>query len=237
MIFLFLAVFLISNFLSLKYNLHIFQLNYYMPDTQIKWTFKNKWKFLGIFTLNIISIIGIIYLEKIGLIIASILTIINISIVIERNVKKKIVFTNRIIRMLAINYIILLILGIVFKDNINILIIIYLAISSIYPLYIIIIDYINKPINILINKYYINDAKKILNVMPNLKIIAVTGSYGKTSTKNYLAKIISSKYNVLYTPGNFNTLLGITRTIRTNLKPTHEVFICEIGIDRVRSNG
>ncbi|MDE5830414.1 MAG: UDP-N-acetylmuramoyl-tripeptide--D-alanyl-D-alanine ligase, partial [Clostridia bacterium] len=108
---------------------------------------------------------------------------------------------------------------------------------ALYPLYIIAINYINKPINNLINKYYINDAKKILKGMPNLKIIAVTGSYGKTSTKNYLAKILSSKYNVLYTPGNFNTLLGITKTIRANLKPTHEIFICEIGIDRVRTNG
>lgn len=48
-----------------------------------------------------------------------------------------------------------------------------------------------------------------------------------------MAKILSEKYNVLYTPGNFNTLLGITRTIRTQLKPTHEIFVCEVGIDRV----
>ena len=85
----------------------------------------------------------------------------------------------------------------------------------------------------MINKYYVNDAKKILKSMPNLKIITITGSYGKTSTKNYLAKILANKYNVLYTPGNFNTLLGITKTIRSQLKPTHEVFVCEVGIDRV----
>lgn len=130
MIYLFLAVFLISNFLSLKYNLHIFQLNYYMPDTQIKWTLKNKKKFLIILILNIISILEIIFLKKIGLIIASVLLVINIIIVIERNVKKKIVFTNRIIRMLAINYIILIVLGIIFRNNIQTIAIIYIILNA-----------------------------------------------------------------------------------------------------------
>lgn len=230
---LFIIIYLIVNFLSLKYNIHIFQLNYYMADTQIKWTFKNWKKFLSIFILNIISIILIIISNKIGTIIAIFLLLINLNLVIEKNVKKKIVFTNRVVRLLITNYTILFIFAILFKNNFNILKVIMLGINSIIPLYMILINYINKPINNLINKYYINDAKKILKSMPNLKIIAITGSYGKTSTKNYLAKILSTKYNVLYTPGNFNTLLGITRTIRNNLKPTHEIFVCEVGIDRV----
>ena len=226
-------VYLLVNFLSLKYSLHIFQLNYYMADTQIKWTLKNWKKFLLIFILNIVAIIGILSLDKIGYIVATCLLIANIMLVIERRVKKKIVFTKRVIRLFITNYLIILIIGIIFRNNYKIIATIMLGINSIIPLYTVLINYLNKPINNLINQYYINDAKKILKSMPNLKIIAVTGSYGKTSMKNYLAKILSSKYNVLYTPGNFNTLLGITRTIRTDLKPTHEVFVCEIGIDRV----
>lgn len=228
MIILNLSLYLILNFLSLKYNMHIFQLNYYMPDTQIKWTLKNKNKFLIIIALTLVQVISIVFLKEKAWAIIGVTLLINIILVIERNVKKKIVFTNRIIRMLAINYIILLVIGIIFRNNINLLGIIYIVINALTPIYMIIINYINKPINNIINKYYINDAKKILDGMKDLKIIAVTGSYGKTSTKNYLAKILSSKYNVLYTPGNFNTLLGITRTIRNNLKPTHQIFICEI---------
>lgn len=237
MIILFLAIFLISNFLSLKYNIHIFQLNYYMPDTQIKWTLKNWKKFLAILLLNIISIIGIMYLNENGIALGICMLLINSILVFERKVIKKIVFTNRVIRMFITNYIILLLLGFIFRNNFNILALIYLVINALIPIYMILINYINKPINILINKYYVNDAKKILKAHPNLKIIAITGSYGKTSMKNYLAKILSSKYNVLYTQGNYNTLLGITKTIRSSLKPTHEIFVCEVGIDRVRTNG
>jgi UDP-N-acetylmuramoyl-tripeptide--D-alanyl-D-alanine ligase len=65
--------------------------------------------------------------------------------------------------------------------------------------------------------------------MPHLKIIGITGSFGKTSTKHFLHRILSEKYNVLMTPGNFNTTLGVVRTVREHLKPHHEVFIVEMG--------
>ncbi len=215
-----------NNFLLLKYNLHIFQQNYYMADTQLKWLSKNIVKFLIILLINIVCI----YLIDISLILVGILTLINIYISIERNVIKKLVFTSRIKRIYVSNYLIIIILNFIFKDkSLNIL----LIINSISTIYMIVLNYINLPINKIIDLYYINDAKKILKKMPNLKIIAITGSYGKTSTKNYLGQLLSAKYNTLITPGNFNTRLGITRTIREHLKPTDEIFVCEIGIDRV----
>ena len=194
---------------------------------------KNWKKFLGIIILNVIGIVTIILNNKIGIIVSVIALLINAYIVLEKNVKKKIVFTKRVIRLFITNYIILIALGFILKNNIDIFNITLLLINAVIPIYMILLNYINKPINNAINQHYVNDAKKILKSMPNLKIITITGSYGKTSTKNYLAKILSEKYNVLYTPGNFNTLLGITRTIRTQLKPTHEIFVCEVGIDRV----
>ena len=230
---LLIVLYLIVNFLSLKYNIHIFQLNYYTPSTQLKWTMKNWKKFLGLIILNVIGIVTIILNNKIGIIVSLGTLLINAYIVLEKNVKKKIVFTKRVIRLFITNYIILIALGFILKNNIDIFNITLLLINAVIPIYMILLNYINKPINNAINQHYVNDAKKILKSMPNLKIITITGSYGKTSTKNYLAKILSEKYNVLYTPGNFNTLLGITRTIRTQLKPTHEIFVCEVGIDRV----
>ncbi len=80
-----------------------------------------------------------------------------------------------------------------------------------------------------INKRYYNDAARILASMPDLKIIGITGSYGKTSTKHYLNRILSEKYDVLMTPGSFNTTLGVIRTVREYLKPYNEVFIVEMG--------
>lgn len=88
---------------------------------------------------------------------------------------------------------------------------------------------VNKPIEKAINRYYYNDAKRIIESNKDLIIIGVTGSFGKTSTKNYLAGILAEKYNILVTPGNFNTLLGVIRTIREQLRPYHQVFIVEMG--------
>ncbi len=77
-------------------------------------------------------------------------------------------------------------------------------------------------------KYY-KDAVARIGSMPDLKVIGITGSYGKTSTKHFLERIVSEKYQVTMTPGSFNTTLGVVRTIRENLKPYDEVFIVEMG--------
>ena len=87
----------------------------------------------------------------------------------------------------------------------------------------------NQPIEKAISRWYYNDAARMLREHKDLIIIGVTGSYGKTSTKNFLYRILSQKYNTLVTPGNFNTTLGVVRTIREQLQPHHQVFIVEMG--------
>ena len=69
-------------------------------------------------------------------------------------------------------------------------------------------------------------AKDILRTCP-AKIVGITGSFGKTSSKNILQEILSERYYSLMTPASFNTPMGITITVREKLKPIHEVFICE----------
>ena len=81
----------------------------------------------------------------------------------------------------------------------------------------------------IINRNYWNDASRILKGMPDLKIIGITGSYGKTSTKYFLERILSEKYDVLITPGSYNTTMGVIRTIREMMKPYNNIFICEMG--------
>jgi len=89
---------------------------------------------------------------------------------------------------------------------------------------------INTPIERLNNRRYINHAKQIINARPDLITIGITGSYGKTSTKYYLHKLLSVKFNTLMTPESYNTTLGVVKTVRGELRPTHEVFICEMGM-------
>ena len=101
------------------------------------------------------------------------------------------------------------------------------------PVVMLLANVINMPLEAAISRWYYNDAKRILRSMPQLTIIGVTGSFGKTSTKHYLYRILSEKYNVLMTPGNFNTTLGVIRTVREHLKPHHQIFIVEMGAKQV----
>lgn len=63
-------------------------------------------------------------------------------------------------------------------------------------------------------------------------VIGITGSYGKTTTKEILSALLSQRWNTLKPPGSYNTLMGITRWIRESLRPYHEVLVVEIGAYR-----
>lgn len=97
----------------------------------------------------------------------------------------------------------------------------------------IVANVINHPMEAGINQHYINDAVRKLKSVPELTVIGVTGSYGKTSVKFYLQTLLQEKYNVLVTPESFNTPMGVVRTIRGSLKPTTEIFVCEMGARHV----
>jgi len=86
-----------------------------------------------------------------------------------------------------------------------------------------------RPVEKSINKKYYDEAASILASMPDLKVIGITGSYGKTSTKHYLHRILSEHFSTTMTPGSFNTTLGVIRAVREHLKPYDEVFIVEMG--------
>ncbi len=89
------------------------------------------------------------------------------------------------------------------------------------------------PIELAISNRYLKEAKAILASMPRLKVIGITGSYGKTSTKYFLQRLLSTRFDVYMTPGNFNTPMGVTRAVREGLRPTHEIFLCEMGARHV----
>ncbi len=63
----------------------------------------------------------------------------------------------------------------------------------------------------------------------DIKVVGITGSVGKTSTKEMIASVLSQKYNVLKTEGNFNNEIGLPLTI-FNIRDEHEVAVLEMGI-------
>ena len=74
--------------------------------------------------------------------------------------------------------------------------------------YILAANFVNRPVEKRINDWYIHDAERMLKEMPALKVVGITGSYGKTSVKFFLRKLLSAKYNVLMTPESYNTTMG-----------------------------
>jgi UDP-N-acetylmuramoyl-tripeptide--D-alanyl-D-alanine ligase len=76
---------------------------------------------------------------------------------------------------------------------------------------------------------YKKEAKKKLREMKNLQIIAITGSYGKTSIKNFVAQILAKKYRVYATPRSVNTLGGIMGDVNNSLPLDTEIYVCEAG--------
>jgi len=76
---------------------------------------------------------------------------------------------------------------------------------------------------------YKKEAKKKLSGMKNLQIVAITGSYGKTSIKNFVAQILSKKFKVYATPRSVNTLGGIMADVNNALAEDTEIYVCEAG--------
>ena len=94
---------------------------------------------------------------------------------------------------------------------------------------ILIANILNKPIEKMVFNYYKRKASNKLNEMKNLKVVAITGSYGKTSTKNALNDILNVKYNSFATEKSFNTMNGLMISINNKLDKFTDVFIAEMG--------
>ena len=72
-------------------------------------------------------------------------------------------------------------------------------------------------------------AKQKLKAMKDLKVIAITASFGKTSIKNYMYQVLNKKYNAYKTPRSVNTLAGIVLDVNKDLPINTQVYIAEAG--------
>ncbi|MBQ2215735.1 MAG: UDP-N-acetylmuramoyl-tripeptide--D-alanyl-D-alanine ligase, partial [Prevotella sp.] len=62
----------------------------------------------------------------------------------------------------------------------------------------------------------------------NIPVIGITGTNGKTTTKELIASVLSEKYNTLFTQGNFNNDVGVPKTL-FRLNEQHEIAVVEMG--------
>ncbi|MEM1127339.1 MAG: UDP-N-acetylmuramoyl-tripeptide--D-alanyl-D-alanine ligase [Bacteroidota bacterium] len=98
------------------------------------------------------------------------------------------------------------------------------------PLWVMLAATLLKPVERSIQRGFKRQARALLRKRPDLLIVGITGSYGKTSTKFIIEEILKQRYNVLATPGSYNTPMGLCLVINTMLRPEHQVLVLEYGI-------
>ena len=236
----FIITFLYAYTYKTKRSLHMLQQNLYNENNRyVKWLIKNKKDFIGLDIISIlIAVLEIIILSKtklisnIGLVVVIILQLligINWNNVVKNNKdKKKLVITARIKRLI-ITTTILYALPVLVFDNTWLFTTIEIAMLYLNQLVVLIAMFINMPIEKLVYLYYKTKAQSKLKGMNKLKIIGITGSYGKTSSKNILSDILNIKYNALPTPRNLNTYNGLIMTVNNYMDKFTDIFIAEMG--------
>lgn len=105
----------------------------------------------------------------------------------------------------------------------------FLIIDIFIPLIVCFIIFLFQPLAVLLKRQIIKKAKQKIASHPNLITIGITGSYGKSSTKEFLFEILKAKYKVLKTLANNNTEIGVAKTILNSLNLEDQIFIAEMG--------
>lgn len=229
--------------ITTRYYLHMLQLESYQLDGYSRWLGKNRDKLLG-WTLNIgvtavvaklllPIILSLLMNRDAAGAVSTVLVLIGFSAAAWRlnetqyitPPKKPLAWTPRMVRLFAATCLLALaatlLLGWLGVPP-------YLLFAGI-PYLALTAGHMMQPVEQRVNRYFFTDAQRVLKARPDLIKIGITGSYGKTSTKFILAAILSERYSVLATPSSFNTPMGLTKVIRTQLEPHHQVFIAEMG--------
>lgn len=242
---LFITIFYCVTVKSRK-SLHMLQQNLYDENHRyLKWLKQNRTQALKHY--DVVALILLIVSLFTGRILTSILLIIcfliyildseaiKYSIMIEK-AKKPLVKTARVKRQITTLYLLNLVpifLYLLLGSNAKYLLVLagLMLVLNYYVVYV--VKLINDPIEKAIYKKFWRMAEDKLASYKDLKVIGITGSYGKTSSKNVLNDILSMEYVSHPTPKNFNTDVGLMTTINNDLNKFDEVFIAEMGAYRV----
>ena len=242
LIFLSLIFAALSCVCSLARQFQMLQQNSYFPSRYFKWVKES-------YTVNlalqaIICCLFSFRQSRAGCIIIAAVTFILLIVrfinakKIHKKSIKRLVVTARVKRLFAAALLPLaigVVLSSVFADTltgeISAMLTFLLSVAS--PISVMLSYIITLPIEKAVSRWYIYDAKRILKANKNLTVIGITGSYGKTTTKFILTRILSEKFNTVCTPQSFNTPMGVVRTVRGSIKPQTQIFVCEMGAKNV----
>ena len=218
---------------KLRLGVHMLQQEFYLNKNYFNWVKKHPGKNFLVRDILIpaFALTGTMFLpEIVAFAVWSALNIFGFLSLLKNRTKAKkpLVFTARVKR-LTVTGIILLAAWCTLLYFSPMHFLLQLVGNLLSFLFVLVANFVNMPIEKAVAGRYIRDAKKIIRRMNHLKVIGVTGSYGKTSSKYILTEILSRRFTTLMTPESYNTTMGVVRTVREKLKPIHEIFVCEMG--------
>ena len=224
---------------KIKKQLHILQLNSYFNRRYLGWLNNKKAQVFNLKELEpLLALVGMFFQGP--LIVLVLFTLIYFRLFLIRPdlpEKKPLVFTPRATRLFvfSLGFLLAIYMGVIaiwwgkgdfwLEMSIGLLVIC----NFFAPFLLMLINLLLLPLEKIIQYWYFRDAYRYLRTLTNLKVIGITGSFGKTTTKYVLMEILRHRFNVLKTPGSYNTTMGITKVIRSELKPIHDVFVVEMG--------
>lgn len=232
-----------------RFFVHIFQLSGYKRNEYWHWL-KDNWNTQVLpGTYAFVNVLLIVFLVFIGqhFTVTSVSVLIAAYLVVwfwptsdlRQREKKPLVITARIKRLfipLAVLLPVLPLNGIrmsleseQFVPDVYILAFGFVLADILAPMIVFFAGYLMEPVERTVQQGFIRRAQKKLSDMPALRIVGITGSYGKTSTKFALATMLGERFSVCFTPGSFNTPMGICKVINDDLLASHQILILEMG--------
>lgn len=232
------VIFFLYRIMSLKSDLRVLQLNHYQISRTITYV-QHSFQLTKLRVCKLLIHIPFFCLlfvknNTLDILVLMLFVYIYITYKFKETLKNEVhlKYTNRIKRLYLILFVLYFCLILCFY-NASLFIIGILFLMSSNKIIILLASIIAYPIEWGIQKYYIEDAKGILKQNKDIIKVGIVGSYGKTSTKNILYLLLSTKYYCLKSKGSYNNMMGNTLTIRKELKRVHELFLCEMGSDHL----
>ena len=232
---------LIFTIFKTKKSFHMLQQNYYDLDNRyFKWILTNISKIAYESDILFVLIMCTLFFG-IGVTIGAFIILYGIIFISYRKkkvvAKKPLVVTARIKRLSFTVFLMYFIMIIPFVVNFNYdnLVYCYLLLGlATYLNYFVVMtaNVINKPVEKCVYFYYRFKAVKKLKAM-NIPVVGITGSYGKTSSKNIINDILNVKLNSFATPKSFNTPYGLINSINNYLDKFNDIFLAEMGAFKI----